>query len=449
MERATFKSRLGFILIAAGCAIGIGNVWRFPYITGNYGGGAFVFFYLIFLLLIGVPILTMELAIGRASRQSTIRAYQVLERPGQKWHLHGPIAMIGNYVLMMFYTPIAGWMLAYFFKFISGDFVGCDLAGVEQVFTNLTADPFFMVFWMLLIVLGGFFICSRGLQHGVERITKWMMLALLGLIIVLAVHSILLDEGFAGLSFYLKPDFSKMKDYGVLNTLVAAMNQSFFTLSLGIGAMLIFGSYMDRNRTLLGESLQIVVLDTFVAIASGLIIFPACFSFGINPDSGPNLIFITLPNVFNSMPLSRFWGALFFLLMTFASFSTVLAVFENIIACCIDQWHCSRKKACLINAILVSVLALPCIFGFNLLSGFTIGGQNIMGMEDFLVSNLLLPIGSLIYLLFCVSRVGWGFSNYQAEANRGAGCKVPTWIRFYVTYILPLLVIVILVLGLI
>ena len=449
MKRESFKSRLGFLLIAAGCAIGIGNVWRFPYIAGNYGGGVFVLFYLIFLVIVAVPVLTMELAIGRASRKSTISAYNELEKPGQKWHIHGGFALAGNYLLMMFYTTVAGWMLSYMVKFIKNDFAGLDTAGVGQVFNDMLANPLEMGGWALFTVVFGFLVCSLGLQKGLERISKVMMVALLLLIVLLAIRSVTLDGAMEGLEFYLKPDFGKMVDYGVFNTLVAAMNQSFFTMSLGIGAMLIFGSYMNKDRALLGEAGRIAALDTFVAIVSGLIIFPACFAFDVNPDQGPSLIFVTLPNVFNAMGGGRFWGALFFLFMAFASLSTVLAVFENIIACFMDKWNMSRGKACLINGILLAFLSMPCVLGFNVWSDFTIAGKNIQDMEDFAVSNILLPLGSLIYLLFCVSRVGWGFKNYQKEANTGEGAKVPNWIRGYVTFVLPVLIAVILVLGLI
>ena len=449
MKRESFKSRLGFLLIAAGCAIGIGNVWRFPYIAGNYVGGVFVLFYLIFLVILAVPVLTMELAIGRASRKSTVSAYNELEKPGQKWHIHGGFALAGNYLLMMFYTTVAGWMLSYMVKFIKNDFAGLDTAGVGQVFNDLLANPVEMGAWALFTVIFGFFICSRGLQKGLERISKGMMVALLLLIVVLAIRSMTLKGASEGLEFYLKPDFGKMKEYGVLNTLVAAMNQSFFTMSLGIGAMLIFGSYMSKDHALLGEAGRIAVLDTFVAFTSGLIIFPACFAFGVNPDQGPSLIFVTLPNVFNAMGGGRFWGALFFLFMAFASLSTVLAVFENIIACFMDKWNMSRGKACLINGILIAILSMPCVLGFNVWSDFTIAGKNILDMEDFAVSNILLPVGSLVYLLFCVSRVGWGFKNYQSEANTGTGAKIPNWIRGYVTFVLPVIIAVILILGLI
>ena len=449
--REQFKSRLGFILISAGCAIGIGNVWRFPYVVGNYGGGIFVLFYLLFLLLMGVPILTMEFAVGRASKRSTILSYKVLEKPGQKWHIHGYVAWAGNFLLMMFYTTVAGWMLAYLVKFAKGDFAGLDQAAIEGTFDGLLANPVELGMWMVIVVVAGFIICSIGLQKGVERLTKGMMIGLLGLILVLAVNSLLLPGGMEGVKFYLLPDFGKMKDIGVSNVIVAAMNQAFFTLSVGQGSMEIFGSYMDRKHSLLGESLQIAMLDTFVAVVAGLIIFPACFSFGVNPDSGPSLIFITLPNVFRVMAGGRIWGTLFFLFMTFAAFSTILAVFENLMACCMEQLGWNRKKTALVNAVLMFLASLPCVLGFSLLSGFQpLGaGSTVLDLEDYIVSNLLLPCGSLVYLLFCVSRYGWGFKPYQEEANYGTGMKVANWMRGYFTYVLPVLVAMILIWGLI
>ena len=449
MERENFKSRLGFILISAGCAIGIGNVWRVPFVVGNHGGGFFVLFYLFFLIAVGVPVLTMEFSVGRASRQSAVKAYKVLEKPGQKWHIHGYIAMFGNYVLMMFYTTVAGWMLYYFYRYVAGGIEKLDGSGVETAFGEMLSKPGNMAFWMLLIVLLGFGICSLGLQKGVERITKWMMLALLALILVLAVHSILLPGGAEGLKFYLLPNLDRLKEAGVWNTISAAMNQSFFTLSLGIGAMAIFGSYLGKKKSLLGESINIAALDTFVAIVAGLIIFPACFTYGVSPDSGPSLIFITLPNVFNQMEGGRLWGALFFLFMTFAAFSTIIAVFENIMSCCMDQWHWSRKKAALINVFVIALASMPCVLGFNVWAGFQpLGaGTGVLDLEDFIVSNLLLPGGSLVYLMFCVNRFGWGFKNYLAEANTGDGVKVPAWLRFYFTWILPVLIFILLVQG--
>ncbi|WP_318709764.1 sodium-dependent transporter [Candidatus Acetatifactor stercoripullorum] len=448
-ERERLGSRLGFLLLSAGCAIGIGNVWKFPYITGLYGGGAFVLIYLFFLVVMGIPMLTMEFSIGRASRKSPLLACKVLEKPGQKWHLQGYMAMAGNYLLMMFYTTVSGWMLHYFYLTASGTFENADVDRVEAIFGEMLSDPLVMSLWMILVVVVGFFICSRGVQAGVEKITKVMMLALFFLIVVLAVNSLMLDGGMEGLKFYLLPDFDRMAETGIGATIAAAMNQSFFTLSLGIGAMAIFGSYIGKERSLAGESLRVCLLDTFVAITAGLIIFPACFAFGVDADSGPNLIFITLPNIFNHMAGGRVWGSLFFLFMAFAAFSTVIAVFENIISCCMDLTGCSRKKAAFVNVFLMILLSLPCVLGFNLLSGFEpLGeGTSIMDLEDFLVSNITLPIGSLIYLLFCTSRYGWGWKNFLEEANTGKGLKLRNGLRFYMTYILPIIILVIFVLG--
>ena len=443
MKRESFKSRLGFILISAGCAIGIGNVWRFPYVVGNNGGGAFVLLYLFFLIMVGVPVMTMEFAVGRASRQSAVGAYKKLEPAGSKWHIHGWFCLAGCYLLMMFYTSVSGWMLDYFFKFLTGTFAGLDTQAVGGVFSDMLADPFEVGPWMAVTVIVGFAVCSMGLQKGLERISKWMMLALLCLIVVLSVRSLTLPGAMAGVEFYLKPNLDHMQTTSeALSVITAAMNQSFFTLSLGIAAMEIFGSYMDKSHTLLGESMRIAALDTFVAFFSGLIIFPACFSFGINPDSGPSLIFITLPNVFISMPGGRLWGSLFFLFMTFASFSTILAVFENILACCMEQFGWSRQKASAINLVLMLVASLPCVLGFNVWSDFQpLGaGTGVLDLEDFLVSNLLLPIGSMVYLLFCVTKWGWGFDNYLAEANTGDGMRIPRWMKYYFMIPLPLLV---------
>ena len=442
-EREQFKSRIGFLLLSAGCAIGIGNVWRFPYVVGQNGGGIFVFFYLIFLLLIGVPILSMEFSVGRASAKSPVKAYQSLEKPGQKWHLHGYVGLLGNFCLMIYYTTVSGWMLNYFYKFLTGGFTGVKTSQVASVFQNVLSSPSQNVFWMIVVVGIGMLICSMGLQNGVERITKVMMIGLLGLIVVLAVHGLTLDNAMAGVKFYLYPDFNKIKHIGLLNVIVAAMNQSFFTLSIGIGSMAIFGSYLKKDKTLLGEAVNVAGLDTFVAIVAGLIIFPACFSFGVNPDSGPSLIFITLPNVFLSMTGGRIWGALFFLFMAFASLSTVIAVFENIIACTMELWNITRKKSVIINLILITVFSLPCALGFNVLNFLQpLGsGSTILDLEDFIVSNLLLPLGSFVYLLFCTSRFGWGFKNYQTEANMGDGPKVQNWMQGYLTIILPIAVI--------
>lgn len=441
---------MGFILLSAGCAIGIGNVWRFPYITGQYGGGIFVFLYLLFLVTMGIPVMTMEFAVGRASRKSIIKSFKELEKPGQKWHLHGYLGMAGNYLLMMFYTTVAGWMLYYFYQMLTGKFTGKDSEQVGEMFQNMLASPKVLTITMVIIVATGIFICSIGLQKGVERITKIMMSLLIIIIIILAIHSMTLKGGMEGLKFYLLPDFQRMKEVGIWETVTAAMNQAFFTLSLGIGAMAIFGSYIDKKRTLLGEAVNIGILDTVVALVSGLIIFPACFAFGIRPDKGPSLIFVTLPNVFNGMAGGRIWGTLFFIFMTFAAFSTILAVFENIISCGMDLFQWSRKKSCLVNLAAITVLSLPCVFGYNLWSAFQpLGeGTTILDLEDFLVSNLILPIGSLCYLLFCVTRLGWGFHKFREEANIGEGLKLPKWIRIYVTYILPILIVFLIVLGL-
>ena len=451
MERENLKSRLGFILLSAGCAIGIGNVWRFPYIVGNYGGGIFVLFYLSFLALIGIPVLTIEFSIGRASQKSTAKAYQELEPRGTKWHLHSNFAIAGNYILLMFYTTVAGWMLYYFYKFAVGGFVGLDTANVKNTFNNLLASPATMTFWMLVVVVLGFGVCSLGLQKGVEKITKVMMTALLGLIIILAIHAVRLDGGIDGVQFYLLPNFEKIQEVGFFKLITTAMNQAFFTLSIGMGSMMIFGSYIDKSRTLLGESINIALLDTFVAIIAGLIIFPSCFAFNVEPDSGPSLIFITLPNVFTSMKGGRIWGSLFFLFMTFAAFSTVIALFENILTCCVEKFNITRKKAVLINIVIISVLSLPCVFGFNILSSLhPLGGEStILDFEDFLVSNLILPAGSLIYLFFCISKRGWGFDNYLKEANTGVGPKIPRWIKPYYKYVMPIIMLILLIQGIV
>ncbi|WP_294448971.1 sodium-dependent transporter [uncultured Gemmiger sp.] len=451
MKRENFNSRLGFLLVSAGCAIGIGNVWRFPTVTGENGGGVFVLFYLLFLITMGIPVLTMELAVGRAGRASAGEAYRNLEPKGTKWHWHGWACLIGSVVLMMYYTTVTGWMMSYFVKFITGTFTGLSAEAVPNVFVDLLADPFEMGFWMAVAVVLGFVVCSFGLQKGLERISKWMMVALLLLIVVLAVHSILLPGAGEGLSFFLLPDWGRAMEQGLGSVIVAAMNQSFFTLSLGIGAMEIFGSYMKRDHALAGEAARICVLDTFVAVSAGLIIFPACFTFGISPDSGPSLIFQTLPNVFTNMSGGRLWGALFFLFMTFASFSTVLAVFENIIACVMDLLHWSRKKVCVIGGIFILIASLPCVLGYNVWGAFApLGeGTTVLDLEDFIVSNLLLPLGSLVYLLFCVSRWGWGFDNYIKEANDGQGLRMPRVLKPYFQFILPILILVILVQGLV
>ena len=450
MERETLKSRLGFILLSAGCAIGIGNVWKFPYIAGQGGGGAFVLFYLIFLVILGLPIMTMEFAVGRASRKSPVRAYQALEKPGQKWHIHGYFTLIGCYLLMMFYTTVAGWMLHYFYMTATGKLAGLNAEQVAGKFTEMLASPATMTFWMVFVVVVSILVCAKGLQSGLERVTKGMMIALLLIMVVLAVNSLFMPGAKAGLSVVLVPDFARMQEVGVVNTLVSAMNQAFFTLSLGIGAMSIFGSYIGKEHSLLGESVRIVVLDTFVAITAGLIIFPACFTYHVDQTSGPSLIFITLPNIFANMSMGRLWGSLFFLFMAFAAMSTVLAVFENIICCGMELTGCSRKKSSLVNLVLIILLSMPCVLGYNLWAwdGFAVFGGAVLDVEDFLVSNLFLPLGSLVYLLFCVTRYGWGWQNYKKEVNTGEGLKVQDWMRGYLTYVLPLIVVFIFAFGL-
>ena len=449
-EREKLGSRLGFILISAGCAIGIGNVWKFPYMAGQGGGGAFVLFYLIFLLMLGLPIMTMEFAVGRASQKSPVKAYYALEKPGQKWHIHGYITLIGCYLLMMFYTTVAGWMLHYFYLTATGKFTGLDSEAVSGQFNTMLSQPLVMGFWMVVVVIAGILVCSIGLQNGLEKVTKVMMISLLLIMIVLAVNSFFMDGAKEGLSFYLIPDFGRMKEIGIIKTITGAMNQAFFTLSLGIGAMSIFGSYIGKERSLLGESLNIALLDTFVAITSGLIIFPACFTFNVDQTSGPGLIFITLPNIFNHIPMGRLWGSLFFVFMSFAAFSTILAVFENIISCGMELTGWSRKKSSFVNAIAITLLSIPCVLGYNLWSwdGFAVFGGAVLDFEDFLVSNLFLPLGSLVYLLFCTSRYGWGWKNFTTEANTGKGLKMQNWMRRYITYILPLIVLFIFFFGL-
>lgn len=450
-KREKLGSRLGFLLLSAGCAIGIGNVWRFPYIVGENGGAIFVLIYLLFLGIMGIPILSMEFAVGRASQKSPVKAYQELEKPGQKWHLHGYASMIGNYLLMMFYTTVAGWMLYFFYSFIIGKFRGITVDETSSVFNAMQESPSTNIICMVIVIALGILVCSLGVQNGVERITKVMMIGLILLMVVLAIRGLTLKGGLDGLKFYLLPNVEQIQTVGWFNVIVAAMNQSFFTLSLGIGSMAIFGSYIGKEKRLLGEAVNVGLLDTFVAIMSGLIIFPACFAFGVNPDSGPNLIFITLPKVFVGMSGGRIWGSVFFLFMTFAAFSTVIAVFENIIACTMELFSISRAKSAIINFVLISVLSLPCALGTNVLKEFQpLGdGSGVLGLEDFIVSNILLPLGTLVYLLFCTSRFGWGFKNYQEEANEGSGLKVPDWLRYYVTYILPILVVIILLKGLI
>lgn len=453
-ERETFASRLGFVLISAGCAIGLGNVWRFPYIVGQYGGAAFVLIYLAFLLVMGLPIMAMEFAVGRASRKSIIVAFQELEPKGSKWHWYGWFGMAGNYLLMMFYTTIAGWLLLYFCKIAIGQFAGLDQAGVMEAYGSMVADPAIQLVFMAIVVVLGMVICSRGLQNGVEKANKFMMLCLLVLLVVLAIRAVTLPGAVEGLKFYLVPNFHNLMynadgSFRLGEAVYAAMGQAFFTLSLGIGAMAIFGSYIGKDRRLFGETINVGILDTCVAFVAGLIIFPSAFAFGISPDAGPNLIFVTLPNVFNAMPGGRLWGALFFVFLFFAALSTVTAVFENILACWMDKWGMPRRKAVLANLVLIFLLSLPCLLGNNLWSGVKILGMGIMDFEDFLVSNNLLPLGSVIFLLFCCvsKKYAWGFDNFLAEADQGKGVKFPAQFRVYFTYILPIIVLVIFVMG--
>ncbi len=451
MEREKLSSRLGFILLSAGCAIGIGNVWKFPYMAGQYGGAIFVLIYIFFLIVMGLPVMTMEFALGRASQKSPAAMYKQLEPKGSKWHLHGYTAFAGNYILMMFYTTVAGWMINYFVKMASGKFEGTNTESVKAIFGEMTASPLESVGFMAIAVLIGFVVCGLGVKKGVEGVSKYMMLALLAIMVVLAINSCFLDGGSEGLKFYLLPNAKNIENAGLGNVIVAAMNQSFFTLSLGIGSMAIFGSYLDKKRSLLGESLNVACLDTFVALTSGLIIFPAAFAYDVPVDAGPNLIFVTLPNVFNNLPLGRLWGTLFFVFMSFAALSTVIAVFENIIACSMDIFKWGRKKACLINGVAMFVLSLPCALGFNVWSGFVpfAKGTNFLDLEDFIVNYIMLPIGAFIFIMFCTWKFGWGWKNFTEEANVGKGLKVKNWMRIYMQFILPLMVLVILIYGLV
>lgn len=451
MGREKLGSRLGFILLSAGCAIGIGNVWKFPYVVGQNGGGVFVLIYLIFLAILGIPVLSMEFAIGRAAQKSPVKMYQELEPKGTVWHIHGKAAMIGGYLLMMFYTTVAGWMVRYFVSAAAGDLSSLDVSGISQKFNQMLSDAPMMILYMGIVIVAAVLVCSIGLKNGLERVTKVMMLALLGIMVILAINSFFMPSGEQGIAFYLMPNFEEVQKIGIGTIIVNAMNQAFFTLSLGIGAMAIFGSYIGKERSLLGESVNVAILDTLVALSSGLIIFPACFAYGVDVDSGPSLIFITLPNIFNNLPLGRLWGSLFFVFMSFAALSTVLAVFEEITACTQDLFGWGRKKSCIVNGILLFVLSLPCSLGFNLLSFIQpLGeGTNIMDLEDFIVSNLILPLGSLVIILFCVLKKGWGWDNYIKEANTGKGLKMKNFMRGYVTCVLPIMVIVLFVIGII
>lgn len=448
-KRGTFASRLGFIMVSAGCAIGIGNVWKFPYVTGQNGGAVFVLFYLIFLVLMGIPVMTMEFAVGRASGKSAVQGYKALEKPGSKWHIHGWFCIGGCYLLMMYYTTVSGWMLNYFYKFLTGRFDTIQTDGVADVFTDMLGNPVEMGIFMAITVIAGFAVLSLGVVKGLERVTKVMMTGLLILIIVLAINSLTLKGAAEGVKFYLYPDFGKAMEVGILKVMTAAMNQAFFTLSLGIGALEIFGSYMSKNNSLTGEAIRVCALDTFVALMAGLIIFPACFSYGVEPQQGPSLIFITLPQIFMDMSGGRIWGTLFFVFMTFASFSTVTAVFENLLAYMCDDLGFSRKKAVIVNLIIILVASLPCVLGYNLWSDVhIIGGRDVLDSEDFIVSNLLLPIGSLIFLLFCVLKAGWGFDKYIEETNTGEGIKMSPKLKNYFRFVLPVLILIIVIGGL-
>ena len=450
MQRERLGSRLGFILLSAGCAIGIGNVWKFPYVTGRNGGGIFVLIYLFFLVILGVPVMAMEFSMGRASQKSPARMYQQLQPKGSKWHLHGYAALSGNVILLMCYTCITGWMVQYFVDSAAGAFVGLDAAGISAKFPEMLSDAGTMSIYTLAVIAIGAVVCSFSLQKGLERITKWMMLALLGLLVVLAVHSCTLEGAGEGLKFYLLPSRENFMAAGPVNVIVAAMNQAFFTLSLGIGSMAIFGSYLGKDRTLLGEAVNVGLLDTFVAFTAGLIVFPACSAYGVEAGSGPRLVFETLPNIFNHLPGGRLWGSLFFIFMSFAALSTVFAVFENIVACLRDLFGWSRRKTCLITCLSLMVLSMPCVLGFNVLSFVRPFGEgsSIMDLEDFAVNNVLLPLGSLVFVLFCVSKRGWGWKRFMEEANTGKGLKIAGWMRFYLTWILPLIIVFVFCAGL-
>ncbi len=450
-KREKLSTRLGFIFLSAGCAIGLGNIWRFPYIVGQYGGGAFVLIYLIFLFVLGMPIMVMEFSMGRASGKSIARAFNELEKPNQKWHLFSYVAMAGNYLLVMFYTTISGWMLAYFFKMLKGEFVGLNNTQISEAFTLLKQDPLQSVFWTLMIVFIGCLICSLGLQKGVEKISKWMMSCLLAVMLLLVVRSLTLDNALEGLRFYLVPDFQKLKEAGIFNAIYAALGQAFFTLSVGMGGMMIFGSYTDKKHSLTGESIHILLLDTFVAITAGFIIFPACFSYGVAANSGPGLVFVTLPNIFNAMPFGRLWGTLFFVFMNFAAITTIIAVFENIISFSMDLFHYSRKKSVLVNVILIAILTLPCALGGSLLSWIQPFGKGsaILDLEDFLVSNVIMPIGSIVILFFCTRKAGWGWNHFVKEANEGEGTSYPVWAKGYISYVIPCIVLFIFIMGII
>lgn len=449
--RETFATRLGFIMVSTGCAVGLGNVWRFPYICGQYGGGAFVLMYLVFLVIIGWPILCMEFTVGRGSRRGVARSFDELQPEGGKWHRFKWAALVGNYLLMMFYTTVAGWMLAYAVKSASGQLSGLTPDQVGATFGAMLGNPLEMFAFMAIIVVCGIAVCVFGIQRGVERVTKVMMTLLLGVMVIMIVRAATLPGAAEGLAFYLIPDFEKLFGSGLIATwdaVFAAMAHAFFTLSLGIGSMSVFGSYLSKERSIAGEAMRVAGLDTLVAIMAGLIIFPTCFAFGVQPDSGPGLVFITLPNVFEQMPLGQVWCSLFFLFMSAAALSTVIAVFENIMTFSIDQWGMDRRKACAINGVALFLLSIPCLLGFNVLSGVTFPGiGDIQSIEDFIVSNNLLPLGGMVFLLFCTRKKGWGFDAFLAEVDTGQGMRFPRFLRGYLTYVLPVIIAVVFVGG--
>ena len=448
MKREHLGSRLGFILLSAGCAIGLGNVYKFPYITGQNGGAIFVLIYLACLILLGLPVMAMEFSMGRGAQKSPVQMYQELQPQGGKWHIHGYLCLLGNVVMLMCYCTITGWLLQYFVDTAAGKFAGLDTAGVAEMFGSVISTTDSMVFYTITTVALATIVCSFSLQKGLERVSKWMMLALLSIMIVLAVNSCLLPGGVEGLKFYLLPNWDRFLEVGPANVIVAAMNQAFFSLSLGIGAMAIFGSYLKKERTLMGEAVNVVCLDTFVAFTAGLIIFPACFAFGVEANSGASLIFITLPNIFNNMAGGRIWGSLFFVFMSFAALSTVFAVFENVVACVRDLTGWERKKTSLVCGLSLMVLCMPCVLGLTVWSNVTIMGLSIMDFEDFLVNNVLLPLGALVFTVFCTVRYGWGWNAFVKEANEGKGLKVAGWMRAYMTYVLPLIIGFIFIFGL-
>ena len=451
MGREKLASRLGFIMLSAGCAIGLGNVWKFPYMVGQCGGAIFVLIYLFFLIALGIPAMTMEFAIGRAAQQSPVRFYQKLQNFGSIWHWHGYAAFFGNYLLMMFYTGVAGWMIDYFIKMASGQFNGLSPQEVGGVFGSMLGNPFEVLFFMIVTIFAGFGVCAIGLQNGSERINKYMMVSLLVIMLLLVGNSFFMEGSAEGLKFFLMPDIDRFMEIGPGQVVLGALNQAFFTLSVGIGNMAIFGSYIGKERRLLGESMNVAFLDTFVAVSAGLIIFPACFAYGIKPDAGPSLIFITLPNVFNHMPMGQLWGSLFFVFMSFAAFSTVVGVFENIVSCTKEMTGFSRRKACAINAVLVSLLSAPCMLGFNVWAGFQPFGKGscVLDLEDFIFSNLLLPLGALVFVLFCTWKHGWGWDNFVNEANTGKGLAIKEWMRPFMSYVIPVIIFVIWLLGII